>query len=99
MSALSITRVGARCMLGIKVNIVRYISDKPQPGIVECELEDAHGRRWLFVEKIAIVSAEHLDAHISHPQRGVVAGEIVHRSFDGLGREIVRVSKQSDRGT
>jgi len=61
-------------MLGIKVTIVRYISDEPQPGIVECQLEDAHGRRWSFVEKTAIVSAEHLDAQTTYPQRGVVAG-------------------------
>jgi len=31
-------------MLGVKVTILRYISDDPQPGVVECELEDAHGR-------------------------------------------------------
>ena len=28
-------------MFGIRVAIVRYISDEPQPGIVECKLEDA----------------------------------------------------------
>lgn len=78
-------------MLGIKVAIVRYISDEPQPGIVECELEDAYGHRWLFVEKTAIVSAEPLDAHTSYPQQGVVAGEIVRRSADAAGREIVRI--------
>jgi hypothetical protein len=28
-------------MFGVRVTIVRYISDEPQPGIVECKLEDA----------------------------------------------------------
>jgi hypothetical protein len=78
-------------MLGISVTIVRYISDEPQPGIVECQLEDAHGRRWSFVEKTAIVSAEPLDADTSYPQKGVIAGEIVGRSLDATGRETIRV--------
>ena len=81
-------------MLGIRVKIVRYISDEPQPGIVECQLEDAHGRRWSFVEKTAIVSTEHLDAHASYPQRGVLAGEIVQRRLDDAGREIIRISTE-----
>jgi hypothetical protein len=78
-------------MQGVKVTIVRYISDEPQPGIVEFQLEDAHGRRWLFVEKTALVSPEHLDAYSAYPQRGVVAGEIVNRSIDASGREVIRI--------
>src|SRR5882757_5008577 len=41
-------------MVGMKVTILRYISDEPQPGIVECELEDAYGRSWSFIDKTAI---------------------------------------------
>jgi len=78
-------------MQGISVTIVRYISDEPQPGIVECKLEDVHGRQWLFVEKTAIVSAQPLDADTSYPQKGVIAAEIVGRSVDATGRETVRV--------
>jgi len=57
-------------MLGVKVTIMRYISDEPQPGIVECHLEDAYGRRWSIVEKTAIVSAGQLDAQTAYPQMG-----------------------------
>jgi hypothetical protein len=81
-------------MMGIKVSIVRYISDEPRPGIVECELKDAHGRRWSFVEKTAIVSREHLDADSIYPQRGVIASEVVRRSLDAAGREVVRVDTE-----
>jgi hypothetical protein len=81
-------------MLGISVTIVRYISDEPQPGIVECKLEDAHGRHWSFVEKTSIVSAEPLDAGTSYPQKGVVAAEIVGRTVDAAGREIIRVDTE-----
>jgi len=85
-------------MLGIRVTIVRYISDEPQPGIVECKLEDAHGRQWSFVEKTAIVSAEDLDADTSYPRRGVIAAEIVGRSVDATGRETIRVNTERPWG-
>jgi hypothetical protein len=78
-------------MLGVKVTIIRYIGDEPQPGIVECLLEDAHGRRWSIVEKSAIFSAGHLDAQTSYPQMGVIAGEVVGRSLNAAGHEVVRI--------
>jgi hypothetical protein len=81
-------------MLGIRVTIVRYVSPEPQPGIVECKLEDAHGRQWSFVEKTAIVSAEHLDADTSYPQKGAIAAEIVARSVDASGRETICVDTE-----
>ena len=81
-------------MFGIKVNIIRYISDEPQPGMVECKLEDAHGRQWSFVEKTAIVSAQYLDADTPYPQRGVIAAEIVGRSVNAEGRETIRVDTE-----
>jgi hypothetical protein len=36
-------------MLGVKITILRYISDDPQPGVVECQLVDANGNSWLFL--------------------------------------------------
>ena len=64
-------------MVGVKITILRYVSDDPQPGIVECELRDADGHRWLFVEKTAIVSTANLNAKTRYPQPGVIACEIV----------------------
>ena len=81
-------------MLAIKVSIVRYISHEPQPGIVESQLEDAHGRRWSFVDKTAIFSAEMLDDQSKYPQPGVIACESVERHSDSAGREIIRVSTE-----
>jgi hypothetical protein len=82
-------------MQGVKVKIVRYIGDEPQPGIVECQLEDVHGRRWSFVEKTAIIiSEERLDAHTTYPQVGVIAGEVVGRSLDAAGREVIRIDTE-----
>lgn len=78
-------------MIGVKVSITRYVSDEPQPGIVECEFYDAHGRRWNFMDKTAIFSAEYLNAHTNYPQPGVIACEVVSRWQDAEGREIVLV--------
>ena len=77
-------------MLGVKVVIARYVSDDPQPGLVECWLDDAHGRRWTFIEKTAIVSGELLDARTTYPRVAVIAGNVVERRRELGGREVVR---------
>ena len=78
-------------MTSMKVSVVRYISDDPQPGIVECQFQDAHGRRWSFIEKTLVVSAEQLDAQSVYPQQGVTPCRIVQRFPDAVGREVVRI--------
>ena len=78
-------------MLGVKVTILRYVSDDPQPGIVECQLNDAHHRLWLFLEKTAIVSQEHLDARSTYPKPGVIPCEVIARTRDVSGREMVKI--------
>ena len=85
-------------MRGIKVTIARYLSDEPQPGIVECQLVDAHGRLWSFVEKSAIVSADSLHARTAYPQPGVIVGEVVERSRNPEGREMVRINTERPYG-
>jgi hypothetical protein len=78
-------------LIGIRVSITRYVSDDPQPGIVECGFLDAHNRYWNFVEKTAIVSSDDLQARTAYPQPGVIACEIVSQRQDALGRGIVSV--------
>jgi hypothetical protein len=85
-------------MLGIKVTILRYVSDEPQPGIVECQLEDAYGRHWSFLEKTAIVSAERLDAQSTYPHPGFVAGEGIGRTLDAAGREVIQIDTERPWG-
>jgi hypothetical protein len=80
-------------MVAVKVKILRYLSDDPQPGVVECELEDAHGQKWSFIEKTAIVSTADLDAYSSYPTSGLIGCEIVQRR-QNADREIVRISTE-----
>jgi len=86
------------CVLGIKVTITRYLGDEPQPGIVECQLVDAYGCLWSFVEKSAIVSAGLLHALTAYPQPGMIACEVVERSRNPEGREVLRISTEQPYG-
>ncbi|HTW59404.1 MAG TPA: hypothetical protein VMD99_14830 [Terriglobales bacterium] len=79
-------------MAGLKVSIVRYISDDPQPGIVECRFQDAYGRQWSFLEKTLVVSVEQLDDRSVYPQTGVTPCRIVQRFPDATGREVIRIN-------
>lgn len=92
--AMSLIEEALPAMLGVKVTILRYISDDPQPGIVECELEDANGKQWLFIEKTAIVSAANLDANTIYPQPGIIGCEVVRRSRESANREVVRINTE-----
>ncbi len=67
----------------VAVAIVRYIDDH-QPGFVECELTDVHNRRWLFEEKVPIVSDENLLATTSYPREGFIACRILERHALGV---------------
>jgi hypothetical protein len=85
-------------MIGVRVSITRYLGDEPQPGIVECEFIDAHGRCWRFVQKTAIISAGQLDGHTHYPQFGVIACEIISQRRDENGREIICVDSERPWG-
>ena len=78
-------------MIGIQVSITRYVSDEPQPGMVECEFYDADHRCWKFVEKTPILSWEDLQADTSYPRLGVIECAIVSRRMDTAGRPLITI--------
>jgi len=80
--------------IGIRVSITRYVSDDPQPGIVECGFFDAHNRYWNFIEKVPIVSREDLHAGTTYPRAGVIACEIVGRQLNAAGESIIVVDTE-----
>jgi hypothetical protein len=65
-------------VFGVPVEIVSFV-DGSQPGWVECRLTDAHGRLWVFVEKVPVVTEMALDASSRYPQPGVIACEVIRR--------------------
>jgi hypothetical protein len=76
-------------MVGVHVEITRYVDDS-QPGWVECRLIDAHGREWLFIEKVPVITTADLNRQTCYPQAAVIACQIVSRIYTG-DREIVTI--------
>jgi hypothetical protein len=60
------------------VDISRF-ADASFPGFVECQLVDISDHIWRFLEKVPVVSTEHLTADSAYPRRGVVACEVLSR--------------------
>ena len=69
-------------MTAVACRIIRWIADEPWPGVVESELLDAADKRWSFIDKAAIFTAEPLSADSSFPTDGVIRCEIVESYGD-----------------
>jgi hypothetical protein len=85
-------------MPSLMAQIVRYISDDPQPGLVECVLIDAFNQSHLFIEKTAIVSSESLRSTSAYPTMGKLACKIVAEWTDDDGRSFARVCTEQPWG-
>jgi hypothetical protein len=57
-------------MMELAVQIVRFVDDEPQPGIVACEFIDANGHRHTLIDKVPMCSGERLDANSTYPRVG-----------------------------
>ena len=77
-------------MQGVNILIAKWVDDR-QAGFVECELTDAQGRAWRFVEKLPIVTRDSLNASSILPQPGVIACEVISNSVDAAGRAIAEI--------
>lgn len=80
-------------MAEFEVVIVRMV-DEANPGFVECEFVDAHGRSWQIVEKMPVVTAESLAGDSRYPAKGFIECEELSRRKDGAGRTVVRVTTE-----
>jgi hypothetical protein len=59
--------------------------------LVECNLTDAHGKTWRFIDKWPIFSATELNEQSSFPARGVIRCTVQSRGIDERGREVVEI--------
>jgi hypothetical protein len=75
---------------GVAVEITKWMDDQ-QPGFVECQLTDADGRIWRFIEKVPVITAATLGRSTSYPQPGVIACEVLSDRLDAKGRKLVEV--------
>ena len=79
-------------MMELAVQIVRFVDDEPQPGIVACEFIDANGHRHTLIDKVPMCSGERLDANSTYPQPGAVRCEALGTWHDAHGRDVVRIT-------
>jgi hypothetical protein len=82
----------------IRVLIVRWVDDEPQPGIVECRLTDRFGRDWAFIEKCPAVSSAALCNDSTYPRSGVIGCQIISTGLDDNGREFAVVDTRQPWG-
>jgi hypothetical protein len=76
----------------LAVQIVRFVNDEPQPGIVACEFVDAEGRCHTLIDKVPGFSANLLDTSSTYPRVGAVRCEQLARWRDATGRDLVRIT-------
>jgi hypothetical protein len=74
----------------LAVQIVRFVDDS-FPGWVECQFADAAGRVHTLMDKYPIFTAQMLDAESQYPQSGAVECEVLNRSQDARGGELVHI--------
>ena len=75
----------------VRCEIVRWVSDEPQPGWVEASIVDARGRRWSFFDKPPVFSDGDVRQSSDFPLPGVIRCEVVSSSHADDGVEIVEV--------
>ena len=75
----------------VRGEIIRWVDDEPQPGIVECQLTDSSQNVWSFIRKFYDFTTEDIAPDSSYPREGFIACSIVSRSLNETGREIVLI--------
>jgi hypothetical protein len=77
-------------MTSVQVTISKFV-DEYQPGIVECWLEDVHGRRWRFIEKAPLVSDKDIWTDSEYLQPGAIACTVLQKTADASRRYVVTI--------
>jgi hypothetical protein len=81
----------------VACEIVRWVSDDPQPGIVEAHLVDADGTRWSFIDKWPIFTSA-LDPLSRFPVSGAIRCEVLDRELLDDGRQILTIDTATPDG-
>lgn len=83
-------------MVTLRCQVVRWVSDEPQPGWVEARFTDAHGHQWTFFDKPPIFeNGAELTPAASYPQEAGLACEVTGSQIWTDGREILSISTRT----
>ncbi len=80
--------------IGAKVSVTRWVSDDPQPGIVECELQDVRNRRWKFIDKCSMFENIDIGPDTIYPQPGFILCVVEGRSMDAAERDVISIESR-----
>jgi hypothetical protein len=78
---------------GIRATALRWISDEPQPGLIEVEFFDAAGHRWLVHDQPPVFAEPPggFWPSSAYPLPTLIACNILSRQVSSEGRELVTV--------
>lgn len=79
-------------MPNLRVQIVRFVDEEPQPGIVESRFRDAHGVIHTIIDKVPIFTTAALWSDSEYPQPGIARCEVLERLLSPQGDPVARVS-------
>jgi len=90
----------------VRGEIVRWVDNEPQPGIVEFQLTDSSQKIWSFVGKFYDFTTEEIASDSYYPREGFVGCVIISRTLNEYGREVVQIDtatpfrgRETDDGT
>ena len=79
-------------MAAVACQVVRWVADEPQPGLVEAQLTDSDGRLWSFIDKEPIFwSGETVSRLSRFPIAGAIRCQVIGHEVLADGREVVTV--------
>jgi hypothetical protein len=79
-------------MTAVACQVVRWVADEPQPGLVEAQLTDSDGRLWRFIDREPIFWSQAAVTRLSHfPVAGAIRCQIIGHEVLADGREVVTV--------
>jgi len=75
----------------VACQVVLWVADEPQPGVVEAHLTDADGRVWRFIDKEPIFCADAVDKLARFPVAGAIRCRIISHDTLSDGRQVVTI--------
>jgi hypothetical protein len=70
----------------IRVQIVRFVDEDPQPGIVEAQFQDAHGKVQSVIDKVPLFITADLWSDSKYPQPGFMECRVLKRVTGPSGK-------------
>ena len=78
-------------MPSLRVQIVRFVDEEPQPGIVESQFRDAQGELHSIIDKVPLFTSADLWSDSDYPQPGFIECRVLERK-PGAGGNLARIN-------